>query len=203
MENESRFQAWVSKINDKLSEQVWFQQLKQKWEELDQQSRMYLKVAAAGASVLFVFIMMISSIWSVHSLKNELAEKSDLLNTIQAANEELRNLRASNPSAEPQGDGGESPNWLPYFQNAASTVGIEQGSLDVSSPKPGASTDMAKESLFDINLKHVNVKQVVKYAFNLENGAKPIKLRNLLIDTKPDLSGYLDATLAVSAFNLK
>ena len=48
----------------------------------------------------------------------------------------------------------------------------------------------------------MNIKQVVRYAASLESGSRPIKLRNLLIDTKTDPSGYLDATLALSAFTL-
>ena len=51
-------------------------------------------------------------------------------------------------------------------------------------------------------VKHANIKQVVKFAQGLEAGARPVKLRDLIIDTKPDGSGYLDATLSVSAFSL-
>ena len=60
--------------------------------------------------------------------------------------------------------------------------------------------DQAKEAMFDLKLKHVTIRQVVRYAFFLESGGKPVKLRNLTIDTKGDPSGYLDATLAVSGF---
>jgi hypothetical protein len=33
-------------VTDFLNDQPWFQQLKQKWEELDPQSRTYLQIAA-------------------------------------------------------------------------------------------------------------------------------------------------------------
>ena len=36
---------------------------------------------------------------------------------------------------------------------------------------------MSKESLFDLSIKHVSVKQVVRLAYFLENGSRPVKLR--------------------------
>ena len=35
-------EAWTS-FSDQVSQSAWFQQLKAKWEELDPQSRLYLK----------------------------------------------------------------------------------------------------------------------------------------------------------------
>lgn len=205
MENESRFQQWLSKVGEKLNEQVWFQQLRSKWDELDPQSRMYLKYAALAASVLLVLGGLFTSIWSVSRLKSELREKSDLLNVIQTANEELRRLRETTPGAASGGRPGEqnAAPWPSYFQSTAQTAGIDQAALNVGSEKQADAGAMASETLFDLNLKHVNIKQVVRYAFHLENGARPVKLRNLTIDTNQDPEGYLDATLSVSAFTMK
>ena len=66
--------------------------------------------------------------------------------------------------------------------------------------KPGNPSELAKEALIDLTLKKINIKQAVRYAFNLEHGARPVKLRNLSIETKSDNPGYVDAVLAVSAF---
>ena len=74
--------------------------------------------------------------------------------------------------------------------------------MTVSAEKPGASGEVAKESLFDLSLKKVSIRQVVKLAYFLESGSQPVKLRNLSIDTNADASGYLDATLSVSTFTL-
>lgn len=202
MENDSRFGRLKSNVGDKLAEQVWFQQLKAKWEELDPQSRLYLKAAGGGGSALLVLIVLISSIWSVHKLKIQFAEKTDLLAQIQSANDELRRLRDSTPAAGASAQK-EQGAWSAFFEMTAAGAGIEKAALSVSTEQPGATSDQAKESLFDLSLKHVTIKQAVRFAFQIENGVRPVKLRNLLIDTKSDPSGYMDATLSVSAFALK
>jgi hypothetical protein len=204
MLNKDTLKEWLDKITDALNEQVWFQELKGKWEELDPQSKTNLKFALCGVGVLSVLMMIFTSIWSVHSLKKELEDKRNLLATIQSANDEARRLRdASAVSATAGGDADQDAgNWIPYFENLTASAGFEKTNLTISAEKPGASSEQSKESLFDLHIKHVNIKNVVKYAFNLENGTRPIKVRNLLIDTKMDHSGYLDATLAVSAFAL-
>ena len=199
MESDSRFKQWVTKFSDWLNEQVWFQQIKSKWDELDPNSRTYLRLGAMGASVLIVLIGVISMIWSVHSLKSELHDKQELLSTIQTANDELRRLR-DQTSSVPQSSGGGT--WPAYFETVATNAGIEKDKVTIGSEKPGAAGETTKESLYDLNLKHVNIKQVVRYAFGLENGNRPVKLRHLQINTQSDPEGYLDATLSVSGFAL-
>jgi hypothetical protein len=92
--------------------------------------------------------------------------------------------------------------WHAYFESLAPNAGLDKSSLSVNSEKVGASNDQSKETLFDLNLKHVSIKQIVRFALALESGQKPIKLRNLSIDTKDDPAGYMDATLAISVFTL-
>jgi hypothetical protein len=201
MESNSRFQQMMTSLSDWLSEQEWFRQLKGKWEELDAQSRTYLKAAGAGGAVLIVLMMLLSAVWNVHSLKGELADKQELLTHIQTANEELRRLRDETSGSAAAGGGGGGP-WAPYFETVGTNAGLEKATLTIGGDKPGATSDQAKETLYDLNLKHVSIKQVVRYAFGIENGARPVKLRNLSIDTHADPEGYMDATLSVSAFAL-
>lgn len=189
---------FVNTISDKLSEQEWFQQLKGKWEELDPQSRSYLKMAGFASAVMLFLYMTFSSIWTVHQLKKDLADKTDLLNVIQNANEELRRLRES---GSPQASADTGP-WNAYFETTATPLGIEKSMLTISADKPGASSDIAKESLYDIAMKKVTIKQIIKYAYQLENGGRPVKLRNLTMNTNADPEGYMDATLSVSGFAL-
>ena len=198
MESDSRYKQWASTASDWLGEQVWFQQIKAKWDELDPNSRSYLKAGAMGGTLLLAFALVMSSIWSVHSLKRELNDKQDLLSLIQNANEELRKLREQTSGMPTTAAGGGA--WQGYFESVATNAGIEKDRLGVGTESPGATGEATKETLYDINLKHVSVRQVVRYAFNLENGARPVKIRNLQIDTKNDPEGYMDATLSVSGF---
>lgn len=201
MENESKFKEWLNSASEFLNEQVWYQEIKTKWEEVDPQSRTYLKFAAFGSSVLLVLMILLSSLWSVYSLKSELRDKKNLLALVQVGTEELRRLKESGIAA-PSSAAESSVGWSPYFETVAGTAGVEKASLAVQNEKAGASSDQSKEVLFDLELKHVSVKQVVRFAFMLENGQRPVKLRNLMMDTRADPSGYMDATLAVSAFTL-
>lgn len=206
MEISTKFKEWSDSISDWLNEQVWFQELKTKWEELDPQSRTYLKFAGVGASFLLLILLVLTSIWSVYSLKRDLSDRRSLLNTIQTSNDEIRRLKETIPTAALQaaegGGGDKEGGWHGYFESLATQAGLDKTSLSIEGEKAGPSTDQTKETFFDINLKHINIKQAVRYALALESGERPVKLRNLLIDTKSDPTGYLDATLAVSAFSL-
>jgi hypothetical protein len=185
-------------VTDFLNEQAWFQQVKAKWEELDPQSRGYLKIAGSASAALIVLYLILSSVWGVHKLKKDLSEKTDLLALIDNANTEIRRLRDSGtpPPAPPAGS------WSSYFETVASNAGIDKSILTVSAEKPGNTGEVAKEALYDLSLKKTTIRQVVKYAYTLENGSQPVKLRNLSIDTNADPSGYMDATISVSTFTL-
>lgn len=233
MEIEAQIKQALTQAREWLDEQPWFQQLKQKWEELDPQSQSYLRWGSVAGALGLMLYWTVGTWWGVHNLKNELDEKTNLIGLIQGANDEMRRLRESMPGASVGGMAGEdeaSP-WGTYLETMASTAGIDKASLTVGTEKPfdadpkpvaakpsgkDAAKDTGKkteaesstvasnhESSIEVAIKHVNIKQVVRYAFQLENGARPIKLRNLAIDTKNDPSGYMDATLTVSAFSLK
>lgn len=189
----------MDSISDWLNDQTWFQQLKEKWEELDPQSRLYVQFASAGGAVLAVVFVLLSFYWSVHKTKEELMAKSELLNMMSSAADELHTLQAANSTLAGGGAASTEP-WPTYFESTAGNVGIPKGNLTISDSKPGTTSDIAKEALYDIAMKKVNIRQAVRLAQSLESGARPVKLRNLTIDTQPDGSGYLDATLSVSAF---
>lgn len=188
----------LDSITDFLNEQSWFQQLKAKWEELDPQSRGYLKVATVALTALLILYLVLSSVWNVHRLKQELSDKTELLTLINSANDEAKRLHesGSTPSAADTGT------WSTYFESMAGNSGLDKSTMTVSNEKAGTGGTVAKESLFDISLKKVTIRQVVKLAYFLESGSRPVKLRNISIDTNADPSGYLDSTLSVSAFTL-
>lgn len=197
MDVSSKIRELMTSIMDGLNEQVWFQEIKTKFEELDPQSKTYLRFGLVGTSLLSIVIFTFSAVWRVHTLKVDLYEKKNILQMIQSANDEIRRLRDSTPAAGLAS--GDTP-WAAYFDTVSGPIGIDKSNLNVANEKAGATTDQTKETLFDIGLKHVNIKQVVRFALALENGQRPVKLRNLTVDTKNDPTGYVDATLAISAF---
>ena len=202
MVNRIKLTEWMTTLSDSLNEQQWYQELRRKWDELDPQSKTYLKfalVALAGISILF---MILSSVWKVHSLKYELEEKASLVSFIQSSNDEIRRLREATPEGK-LGTGKEdaSDPWLTYFETVANTAGIDRASLKIQSEKAGPTTDYFKESLIELEVKHINIRQLVHFVTGLESGKRPVKLRNLQVDTQDDPSGYLNANLALSSFS--
>jgi hypothetical protein len=134
----------------------------------------------------------------VHKLKVDSSEKSELLTLLVNANEEMRRLHDNAPDASATDSG----KWDVYFGGVAAGAGLDRAGLVVSAEKPGNNSDISKESLMDIGLKKVTLRQVIKFAFGLESGGRPVKIRNLVIDTHADPEGYIDANLSVSAFSV-
>lgn len=199
---ENKLRDFFEKISQSIGEQQWAQELKAKWEELDLQSKVYLKIAIAASGLLLVLFAIFSSVWSVHKLKQELTDKRNLLSMIQNSTDELRRLQDALPDSALRGSVKEVGPWSTYFETLASGAGMDKSNLNISVEKPGTAGDQAKEVLFDIDLKHVNIKQVINYAVSLENGQRPTKIRNLEIKTKGDPTGYMDAAFAVSGFTM-
>lgn len=189
----------LSAVTDFFSEQPWFQQLKTKWEELDPQSRGNLQIACGVLSLLLVAFLFLWTLVHVYSLKKEYLEKAELLSTIQSANDEIQRLKSTGapaPSADQVGG------WTAYFETLAVTSGVEKSAITVSGEKTLGSGTATKETLFDLNLKHSTIRQIIKFSFSLETGNRPVRLKNIAIEAATDLSGYMDATLSISAFSL-
>lgn len=199
MESESKFRELWNKITDWLEEQQWYQELQAKWEQLDPQSRTYLKYATSLGSLVLVLTILLSFVWTVRGLRRELSEKTDLLSLLQNANEEMRRLKETTGGSEGGEFGGP---WPAYIEGAATQAGIDKSALTVSPEKAGAASDLSKEALIDVAVKHVSIKQVVRLAFQLESGTRPVKLRALSINTQADPEGYLDANLSISGFSI-
>lgn len=201
---------FFSSIIEKLQEQTWFQELKSKWDDLDPQSRSYAFFGGLAFAILAVLLTLSSLYWNILKIKSDLGTKTELLTLIRSAQDELKRLEESNSNAQASARSTSSTPWNNYFESLATSNSIDPKSLNISpekslsslSPKESSKEkDTPKESHFEIGLKKVNIRQIVRFAFSLENGIRPVKLKNLLIDTKNDSSGYMDAQLTLSAFS--
>jgi len=181
---EKLLEQWHS-LSDQIQESEQFQQLKSKWDDLDAQSKMYLKFAAVGAGLVLAILMCLMTIWSVHGLKDEYLSKRALLAEVKDANTEIKQLRGIAPNAgtgtSPINDQRQS--WPEYLETVATSSGVPKEGFTLSQEKSGSSSEQAKEYLFEITLKHITPKKLVQFIFNLENGKRPVKLRNLTTST--------------------
>lgn len=191
----------VQRLFDSLQEQAWFQQLRAKWDELDTQSKTYLQWAGSAAGVLLVGWIFLGTLWKVHRLKADIRQREELIRLVQSANDEMSELKSQIPSNATSGATTQS--LKEYLTGLASSSNVPATTLDVSGEKAGSTREGSKETLAQVTLKKVNVSQIIRFIFQMENGSRPIKLRNLSIETHTDQSGYLDATLQISSFTLK
>lgn len=195
------------RLSDRLKEwletQVWFQELRTKWEELDAQTQQILRIAGSGALVfILIFFLGIWS-WNVRSLKKDLAEKRELLAQLRTAQQEIRKLRDSNQRAL---GAGASDSWSTYAEKLFAESGITSEHYTLSPEKPlesaEVSPEIAKRNVLEISLKAVNIKQLVKAAVAIENGLRPAKIEKISVDTAPDLTGNLDVHFLISAYQI-
>lgn len=200
-ENTSAF----SRFSEKISEQVWFQELKQKWEDIDPKTRFIAQLCALGGFVLGLTIVIGFSYWKTMGLKSEYLLKAELLSIIQASNDEIRQM-----SSERTLVGGGTGQDLStaeamkgYIGSLAETANLNPETISVDEVKPGKSSDLYEETLSAVTLANVNIKQMTQIAFGIENGSHPIRLRRLEIETRPDQTGFITAKLHLSSYKIK
>jgi hypothetical protein len=226
MENESRFGRMFQTLSDKIQDQTWFQQGKVKWDELDARAKMAVKYTLLIGSAVGLTGLVGTSLYSVAAQKREIEEKLGLIQKIQSAQEELKRLK----DVTTRFNGGGDQPWSQFLQEKATPAGIDPSAVQVgtetvvasgaAAPAPSAKSPKGskdakdkdpaptsaagpEETVVEATLKKINVRQLTKYLQEIENGGRTVKVRRLQVDTHPDESGYLDATVVVSAFRLK
>jgi hypothetical protein len=201
------WESLTSQLSQFLNQQPWAQELRGKWEELDAQTKLYGKLGGLATGVLLIVIFLIHLTWKVHQLRDDVNQKKALLAYLQKASQDLSRFKESIPpssnrytSGNPSTGGNLS--WSAYFESLAGSANLEKSALSIGAEKPGSSSEQAKEVLYEVDLKHVSIKQVIQYALSVENGPRLVKTRGLSIRTQLDPAGYLDATLSLSGFTL-
>jgi len=192
-------QEKLSGLMDRITEQSWFQELKGKWDELDPQSKNILRAGFALGGVSLVILLIFSAIWSVHQTKSELTDKTNLLHLIQSSSDELKQLRVgiSPTIMTPEKEMG---SWSSYIENTILPLGVLKENFSIANERPGQTTEHSKETYFEVTIKHINVKQLVKIVQTLEKGSRAVRLRNISVEEKLEGSGELDTTLYLSTF---
>jgi len=203
---ETGMQDLKEKLSQAVQDSPIFQQIKAKYDELDANQ----KLAVTGGSASIVALVILFSVYqlgsSVRATKQDLADKNDLIRLLTTANDDLRRLRdeASASGMSHTADAGDQNTaWNAHLEGQALNAGIPKEAISISGEKPGTQGEQTKEALIDISLKKVNVRHLAKFAASLESGTKPIKIRSMVVDAKPDGSAWLDATLSISAFAMK
>jgi len=135
---------------------------------------------------------------SVSDKQAELDEKLALIKHLNRSQDELRRLRDNNPLS---GMGASDQPWAGDIETQASQKVIAAENLKVNEQAAQVGSNGApSEQLIDIDVKKVNVRQLVKLVFQLENGARPAKVKTLQVDTEPDESGYVNLKFSLLTY---
>ena len=193
-----QIELWREQLLGALGEQPWFQSLKEKWEGLDAQSKLSVQVMVLLIVTVLVILITLNFVWSVRSLKKDLAEKREILTLLQRSNEEIARFSHTSPTRSKTGN----DTWENTLQQPLTNIGAQGASLEVSPERPGGTTPLAQESYFDLRIKHINLRDLARYVVALERASRPIKVRGLEIRALADESGFLDADLQISGFKL-
>jgi len=191
----------ISQIISKTSEQVWFQTLKSRFEELDPklQKNIQLIVTVAVPGIFILFFLS----WGIQvsSIQSQYHERKNLLKEINQASLEMNSLRSSTSNAATSASTG-SEKWSEFFKSSAQKSSIQDSQLKVTTIGQGKTSEETEESLYELEAEKVNIKQITQFAFLLENSAEPVKVRNLFVQTL-DNQGYLSGKLWISVFDIK
>jgi type II secretory pathway component PulM len=201
--NEGFFSQKRRELSDKIQDQVWFQQIRSKWDELDPKSRMILRTGGLVLSVILLVGYTGVLYSEVQKKKQLIEERQELVTKLQKSQEELRQLRDSNPLTQ-AGDSDET--WTSYIQSKLGSIGIASEAVTIDSEKmievkDKNATDRPRETVVEGSLKKVNIRQLVKLIHQMENGGRPAKVKRLRVETEPDESGYLNLSFTMLGYS--
>lgn len=202
---------WTS-LGDKIQDEVWFQQIKEKWDNLEPTEKFYVKLGGLGSALLGSVIALAVFAYSTHSLTKMKRIKSDIALFISNSSDEIRKLRAitgtqppvlSAPaaSASPTPIAQTAPViWSSVFDSIMSTANIDRSKVSYFVEKPGGQIGSTKELLYDVTVQEINLRQAVKLAVQLESASQPIKVRHVSLANVGAL-GAMNVKFAISAFS--
>ena len=131
--------------------------------------------------------------------KRTIAAREVALRQMRILQADYRRVQGQVSLLESQIRSGQQGNVLSMLEEMANEVQIKDKitSMDPRSTPPN---DVYRESVIEVRLQKVNLKQLVDYLFKIENSGSFLKIKRLRLKTRSDDPGYLDVTFRVSSF---
>lgn len=131
--------------------------------------------------------------------KRTIAAREVALRQMRILQSDYRRVQGQVSLLESQIRSGQQGNVLSMLEEMANEVQIKDKitSMDPRSTPPN---DVYRESVIEVRLQQVNLKQLVDYLFKIENSGSFLKIKRLRLKTRSDDPGYLDVTFRVSSF---
>ncbi len=131
--------------------------------------------------------------------KRTIAAREVALQQMRILQADYRRVQGQVSLLESQIRSGQQGNVLSMLEEMASEAQIKDkiASMDPRSTPPN---DLYRESVIEVRLQQVNLKQLVDYLFKVENSGSFLKIKRLRLKTRSDDPGYLDVSFRVSSF---
>ncbi len=188
----------VGGMFDRMKEQEWYQQLSSTWNQLPPEQQRMARIGGTVGGFLIAAYLMFSTYDSAHTAKEEYYQKEELARILTQANDELRRLKGQNsgiPQSGPQ-------SWAGVFQGMVSLQGLPATAVEILKESPGATQGVIQESLLEVKLKGLQVRQLVPFLYQIEHGSPPMKLKGLIVEPSSE-EGLLNAKVNVSGYMAK
>lgn len=137
----------------------------------------------------------------VNGLKAAIEEREDLIGYLQRSADNIKQFKAQQASSNTDVS---SP--LPTFvESVISRAGLDRGKTEIGAEHPGTEEKESVEMLLDVKLSQVNLRQLSQFMFQAtEMGSgRGLNIKDLIVDTKNDPTGFLDATVTLAAHKAK
>jgi hypothetical protein len=183
---------------DRMKEQEWFQQLNSAWGQLPPEQQRMARIGGTVTGFLISAYLMFNTYDSAHTAKEEYYQKEELTRILTQANDELRRLKGQNTGI-PQGS---AQTWSSVFQGLATLQGLPATAVEILKESPGATQGVIQESLLEVKIKGLQVRQLVPMLYQIEHGSPPMKLKGLIVEPSTE-EGVLNAKVNVSGYMAK
>lgn len=193
----------LDKAFEAIRDSEAFQQLKAKYDELDNQAKLYVNLGAVGAGVLLILVTVFVGIAKVNGLKSEINQREELIGYLQTSADTIKQLRNQQQSSR----GGADINApLPTFVDVVlNSAGLDHGKVEVGSERPGTEDKETRETLLEVKLTQINLRQLQRFLFVVTDmgSVRGLNIKDLIVDTKGDPSGYIDASVTLASYKAK
>lgn len=195
--------ASLKQAVDRVRESDAYTQLRARYDELDVQKKLYIKLGVVAASVLLVIGSVFGGLVRVASLKSNIDEKEALIGYLNQTADTLKQLRQR--QASPEGNADLSGPLNVFVESVVEDVGIDEGKRTVSAESVGDQDKTTQEVTVDVKLSDVNLRQVTKALFEVINrgSTRGVTVTSLDIRARDDFSGWMDASFTVSLYKAK
>lgn len=204
----------LDKLKEKLSESIsslWerienseaYQQLRAKYDDLEPQKKLALNIGFAVGVVLLILSPLFYGLGSLRGLKGDLETREELIGYLQAASDRMRQYRAQS-AAQSEGQKIDGP-FNQWAEEILISSNIDRTRAEIGAEQVTQDTKEYSEIALDMKISQINLRQLTRLLFQFTEKGKPLHLvvRDLTVDTKNELTGFLDTTLTLVAYKAK